>query len=58
MAVKEEPVMDIDLTEAEREAFLERAAIIEYMGNKPRFIAEREALAMIHKEREQANGKG
>jgi hypothetical protein len=49
---------DIDLTEAEREAFLERAAIIEYMGNKPRFIAEREALAMIHEEREQANGKG
>ena len=39
------------MTEAEREDYEERAAIIEYEAGKPRQIAEREALRLVMEKR-------
>lgn len=44
-------MVDENLTESEREAFEERAAIMEYDGRMPREIAERRAMREILEER-------
>jgi hypothetical protein len=46
---------DIDLTEAEREDFKHLTLAIQFLKTVHRNDAEREALAMIHKEREKAS---
>lgn len=42
---------DLGLTENEIDYFRERAAIMEYDGNLPRYEAERRAMAEVEKKR-------